>query len=81
MPVASVLRPLGDRTRSLSLSLSLSRELSPASVTSCAWAGAFFKFKLVRRPPAAGAPPPPGETCSLSSIGIYFVYFMSHPGG
>ena len=52
------------------LSLSLSRELSPASVTSCAWAGAFFKFKLVRRPPAAGAPPPPGETCSLSSKGF-----------
>ena len=33
-------------TLSLSLPLSPSRELSPASVTSCAWAGAF----LVRRP-------------------------------
>ena len=60
-------------TLSLSLppSLSPSRELSPASVTSCAWAGAF----LVRRP-AGGradealpytAPGGPGRPATIDS--------------
>ena len=59
---------------SLSLPLSPSRELSPASVTSCAWAGAF----LVRRP-AGGradealphtAPGGPGRPATIDSAAL-----------
>ena len=75
-------RPLvrAPQSDSLSLFASLplppSRELSPASVTSCAWAGAFFKFKLVRRP-AGGradealpytAPGGPGRPATIDSL-------------
>ena len=61
-------------TLSLSLPLSPSRELSPASVTSCAWAGAF----LVRRP-AGGradealphtAPGGPGRPATIDSAAL-----------